>query len=89
MADVEIYTTSLCGFCHNAKTLLKKKGVAFTEHDVMFDRSKRGEMVNRAGGKTSVPQIFIDGKHVGGCDELYDLEFDDELDPLLGIEASA
>ncbi len=85
MAEVEIYTTPICGFCHNAKTLLQKKGVAFTEYNVMFDGSKRNEMTSRAGGQTSVPQIFIDGKHVGGCDELFELEFDDELDPLLGI----
>ncbi len=85
MAKVEIYTTPICGFCHNAKTLLKKKGVAFTEYNVMFDGAKRGEMISRAGGRTTVPQIFIDGKHVGGCDDLFDLEFDDKLDPLLGM----
>ena len=87
MANVEIYTTSLCGFCHNAKSLLKKKGVKFTEYGVTFDGAKRGEMIQRAGGKTSVPQIFIDGRHIGGCDDLFELDFDDELDPLLGISA--
>ena len=87
MAEIEIYTTSLCGFCANAKRLLKKKGVAFKEYDVTFDRTERGKMTQRAGGRTSVPQIFVDGKHVGGCDDLFDLEFDDELDPLLGIGA--
>lgn len=85
MTEVEIYTTPICGFCHNAKSLLKKKGAKFTEYNVMLDRAKRAEMTQRAGGKTSVPQIFIDGKHVGGCDDLFDLEFDKELDPLLGI----
>lgn len=85
MAEVEIYTTPICGFCHNAKSLLKKKGVAFTEYNIMFDGNKRTEMMKRAGGRTSVPQIFIDNKHVGGCDDLFDLEFDKELDPLLGI----
>ena len=87
MTKVEIYTTSLCGFCSNAKRLLKKKGVDFTEYDVTFDRKKRSEMTGRADGRTSVPQIFIGGKHVGGCDDLFDLEFDDELDPMLGLEA--
>jgi len=87
VAEVEIYTTPICGFCSNAKNLLKKKGAAFTEYNVMFDNTKRGEMMQRAGGRTSVPQIFIDGKHIGGCDDLFDLEFDKELDPLLGIGA--
>ena len=87
MAEVEIYTTAICGFCHNAKNLLKKKGVAFTEYNVMFDNAKRGEMTTRAGGRTSVPQIFIDGNHVGGCDDLFDLEFDGKLDPLLNGES--
>ena len=85
MAEVEIYTTPICGFCSSAKTLLKKKGVAFTEYNIMFDSSKRAEMMKRADGRTSVPQIFIDDKHVGGCDDLFDLEFDDALDPLLGV----
>ena len=87
MPEVEIYTASLCGFCSNAKRLLKKKGVTFTEYDVTFDGNKRREMSARAEGRTSVPQIFIDGKHVGGCDDLFDLEFDDELDPMLGLSA--
>lgn len=85
MAKIEIYTTSLCGFCHSAKRLLQKKGVPFTEHDVTFDAAKRGEMIDRTGGKTSVPQIIIDGHPIGGCDDLFELDFDDELDPLLGI----
>ena len=87
LTKIEIYTTSLCGFCANAKRLLKKKGVVFTEYDVTFDRTKRQEMMSRAEGRTSVPQIFIGGKHVGGCDDLFDLEFDDELDPMLGLSA--
>jgi len=85
LAEVEIYTTPICGFCQSAKSLLKKKGVAFTEYNIMFDGSKRTEMMKRAGGRTSVPQIFIDDNHVGGCDDLFDLEFDKELDPLLGV----
>lgn len=85
MAKVEIYTTALCGFCHSAKKLLKRKGVEFIEYDVTFDRAKRGEMTSRADGGTTVPQIFIDGRHIGGCDDMFELDFDDQLDPLLGI----
>ena len=85
MAEVEIYTTSLCGYCHRAKKILGNKGVDFTEFDVTFDSGKRQEMTERAGGRTSVPQIFIDGKGIGGCDDLIELDLDDELDPMLGI----
>lgn len=85
MAEVEIYTTSLCGYCSRAKHLLKNKGVEFTEYDVTFDANKRAEMRERAEGRTSVPQIFIDGKGVGGSDDLIELDIDDELDPMLGI----
>jgi glutaredoxin 3 len=85
VAEVEIYTTSLCGYCGRAKHLLKNKGVEFTEYDVTFDAGKRAEMRERAGGRTSVPQIFIDGKGIGGSDELIELDIDDELDPMLGI----
>ncbi|HJN24837.1 MAG TPA: glutaredoxin 3 [Rhodospirillales bacterium] len=85
MAEVEIYTTSLCGYCHRAKHLLKNKGVDFIEYDVTFNAEKRAEMRERAGGRTSVPQVFIDGKGVGGSDDLIELDLDDELDPLLGI----
>lgn len=87
MAEVEIYTTAFCPFCHNAKGLLNKKGVKFTEIDVMLSPSKRKEMRERANGLTKVPQIFIDGEHVGGCDELYDLEFEGILDLKLGLDA--
>ena len=85
MAEVEIYTTSLCGYCHRAKHLLKNKGVDFIEYDVTINAEKRAEMRERAGGRTSVPQVFIDGKGVGGSDDLIELDLDDELDPLLGI----
>jgi len=87
VADVEIYTSTFCGFCYRAKSLLQKKGVDFTEYDVTFDSGKRQEMTERAGGKTSVPQIFIDGKGIGGSDDLIELDIDDELDPMLGIES--
>ena len=83
MAKVEIYTTFLCGFCYRAKKLLESKGVAYEETDVMAEPAKRKEMVQRAGGRTTVPQIFIDGRHIGGCDELYALDEAGKLDPLL------
>ncbi len=83
MAKVEIYTTMLCGYCGAAKRLLTKKGIDFTEYDVMFKPGLRGEMTERAGGATSVPQIFIDEAHIGGFNELYELEQDDRLDVIL------
>ena len=83
MAQIEIYTSMLCGFCHRAKHLLKQKGAAFEEIDVTVEPRKRAEMIDRAGGRTSVPQIFIDGRHIGGCDELHALESEGKLDPLL------
>ena len=83
MAKVEIYTTMLCPFCYRAKKLLEKKGVDYTEIDVSTDPSGRAAMRERAGGRHTVPQIFIDGAHVGGCDELYALDQRGALDPLL------
>jgi glutaredoxin 3 len=83
MAKIEIYTSPFCGYCHRAKQLLARKGAAFTEIDVMSDGAKRVEMTGRAGGRHTVPQIFIDGRHVGGCDELYALDRAGALDPLL------
>ena len=83
MAKVEIYTSPLCGYCHAAKRLLSKKGVEFEETNVITTKGARGEMMDRAGGRTSVPQIFIDGTHVGGSDELHELDFDGKLDPML------
>ena len=85
MAKVEMYTTMWCGYCARARGLLQKKGVAFEDIDVESDTSKREEMVQRAHGRTSVPQIFIDGTHVGGSDELAALDRAGKLDPLLGI----
>lgn len=85
MATIEIYTSPLCGYCTRAKALLDKKGVPYTEINVLMNPAKRAEMMARAEGRTSVPQIFIDGKPIGGCDDLYELDFDKELDPLLGI----
>jgi glutaredoxin 3 len=83
MAKVIMYTTMLCPYCHRAKTLLKKKGVTFTEIDVSTDPDKRDEMVSRSGGRRTVPQVFIDGRHVGGSEELAVLDEKGALDRLL------
>ena len=87
MPPVEIYTTAFCPYCHAAKDLLRKKRVAFTEHDVSGNRELRAKMTQRAGGRTTVPQIFIGSTHVGGCDDLYALEDAGKLDPLLNETA--
>ena len=87
MADVEIYTTPFCGYCSRAKRLLDNKGVTYREIDVFASRALREEMIQRAGGRTSVPQIFIDGKGVGGFEDMVELDLDDGLDPLLGIQS--
>jgi len=83
MAKIEIYTTKICPYCFSAKRLLKNKGVKFDEIDVTFDFGKRKAMTRRARGSHTVPQIFIDDFHVGGCDDLMELEMDGKLDPLL------
>ncbi|RMD91289.1 MAG: glutaredoxin 3 [Alphaproteobacteria bacterium] len=80
---VEIYTSPFCGYCHMAKRLLAQKGVEFHEIDVMREPHRREEMVRRAAGGYTVPQIFIGETHVGGCDELYALERAGKLDALL------
>lgn len=87
MALIEIYTTPYCGYCHAAKRLLDTKGAEFSEIDVV-DLEKRQAMMSRAHGRYTVPQIFIDGKHVGGCDELYALERAGKLDPMLAAGAA-
>ena len=83
MKIVEIYTSPLCGYCHAAKRLLTKKGVAFTEHDVSRDTSLRAVMIQRANGGRTVPQIFVGATHVGGSDDLHALEHAGKLDALL------
>ena len=83
MKPVEIYTSPLCGFCHAAKRLLNQKGVEFTEVDVLQHPDRKPEMIERANGGYTVPQIFIDDMHVGGCDDLYALERAGKLDGLL------
>ena len=82
MAKIEIYTTPFCGYCARAKGLLEQKGAAYEEIDVMEDAAKRAEMRERAR-RTTVPQIFINGQHIGGSDELAALEQAGKLDPLL------
>jgi len=83
MAKVEIYTTAICPFCDRAKALLQKKEVAYQEIDVGADPALRQAMVARAGGRRTVPQIFIDDALIGGSDDLYALEADGKLDSLL------
>ncbi len=83
MKPVEIYTTPTCGYCAAAKRLLKTKGVAFAETDVSTDPALRAVMMERAGGRRTVPQIFIAGSHVGGCDDLYGLDEAGKLDAML------
>ncbi|SBV91832.1 glutaredoxin 3 [uncultured Alphaproteobacteria bacterium] len=83
MANIEIYTTRICPYCVRAKALLKRKGQSFTEIDVSDDDELMGKMVERSGGRMTVPQIFIDDRHIGGCDDLYELDSAGRLDPLL------
>ena len=78
--NIIIYTSSLCGFCYRAKTLLKKKNIPFEEIDIDLDYSKRNEMIKKSGGRTSVPQIFFKDRHIGGCDDLYKLEDDNGIE---------
>ena len=85
MAEVVMYSSPFCGFCFRAKRLLESKGVAYEDIDVMLDPSRRSEMLERAGGRTTVPQIFIGDRHIGGSDELAALEQAGELDRLLGL----
>jgi glutaredoxin 3 len=84
MAEVELYTTPFCPYCTRARALLDRKGVPYIDVDIIEEPARRAEMVRRAGGRTSVPQIFIDGEHVGGADELVALDRIGELDTKLG-----
>ena len=83
MPAITIYTTMFCSYCVSAKRLLSRKGASFTEIDVSLDSAKRAAMVEKAGGRRTVPQIFIGERHIGGSDELYALEAKGELDALL------
>ena len=78
--NITIYTSSLCGFCYRAKSLLQKKNIPFEEIDIDLDYNKRNEMIKKSGGRTSVPQIFFKDSHIGGCDDLYKLDEEDNLE---------
>ncbi len=86
-AKVEIYTWRTCPFCIRAKGLLNNKGVEFIEYSIDGDDEARAKMAQRANGRRSVPQIFINDKHIGGCDDIHDLESQGELDELLASKA--
>ena len=81
--NVEIYTKPFCSYCYRAKRLLDSKGIEYTEHEVYFGGPERQEMIERSGGRSTVPQIFIGGRHVGGCSDLMELESQGKLDELL------
>ncbi|MFD0915054.1 glutaredoxin 3 [Pseudahrensia aquimaris] len=83
MADTTIYTRQMCGYCTAAKKLLAKKGANITEHDATFDPELRKQMISRSGGASTFPQIFIGDIHVGGCDDLFELDRAGNLDALL------
>ena len=78
--NIIIYTSSLCGFCYRAKSLLKKKKIPFDEIDIDLDYNKKNEMIKKSGGSTSVPQIFFKGRHIGGCEDLYNLDKENGLE---------
>ena len=85
MAHVEIYTKAFCPYCVRAKALLDSKGVSFEEYDITMGGPKRAEMIERSNGGGTVPQIFIDGVHVGGCDRLHEMDAAGQIDPMLGL----
>ena len=85
MASVEIYTWSTCPFCIRAKALLDRKGVQYVEHCIDGDNAARAKMVERTGGPRSLPQIFADDKYVGDCSEIYELDAQGRLDPILNL----
>jgi glutaredoxin 3 len=86
MAKVEMYSTMFCPYCARARSLLQRKGVAFTDVDVDAEPERRDEMVKRARGRYTVPQIFIDGEHIGGSDDLMALDRNGQLDAKLGVQ---
>jgi glutaredoxin 3 len=85
MAQVELYTTMWCPFCARARALLERKGVAYSNVDLDEEPNRRDEMIKRASGRRTVPQIFIDGEHIGGCDDIMALDRAGKLDPKLGL----
>ena len=88
MTEVTIYTRQFCGYCSAAKRLLDGKGVAYVEHDATFEPDLRREMIQRANGRSTFPQIFIGESHVGGCDDLFELDRAGRLDAMLQANAS-
>ena len=88
-ARVEIYTRDFCGYCTRAKALLASKGVEVIEYRAGDDAEKRREMIQRSNGGTTYPQIFINGRHVGGSDDIHELDYNGRLDPLLAEPAAA
>ena len=89
MPEVTIYTRAWCPYCHDAKALLTRKGVNFTEVEIDKHPDRRAEMLERSGGRRTVPQVFIGETHLGGCDDLYALDEEGGLDPLLAGNAEA
>jgi len=85
MAEVELYTTMYCPYCSRARALLQRKGVAYVDIDIADEPARRDEMIRRAQGRSTVPQIFINGEHIGGYDDLAALDRAGDLDPKLGI----
>ena len=85
MQRIEIYTSSTCGYCFAAKRLLNQKGVSYEEISIQMDPERRAEMIARAAGQRSVPQIFIGAQHIGGCDQLFNLERTGKLDAMLAV----
>ncbi len=83
MPEIVVYTKDYCPYCHAAKDLLRKKGAAFTEVDIQKHPERRAEMIQKSGGRSTVPQIFIGGTHVGGCDDIHALDGAGKLDPML------
>lgn len=86
MSNVEIYTKAFCGYCARAKALLDSKNVSYEEYDITMGGPRRAEMIERSGGRLTVPQIFIDGQHVGGSDDLAETEAQGRLDRMLGLK---
>ncbi|MEJ6389843.1 glutaredoxin 3 [Gymnodinialimonas ulvae] len=86
MTQIEIYTSPLCGYCHAAKRMLTEKGISYSEIDVAADPAKRQEMMARASGRHTVPQIFIGDQHIGGYDDMAALERNGKLDPMLAAD---
>ncbi|MEO6582473.1 MAG: glutaredoxin 3 [Sphingomicrobium sp.] len=83
MSKVEIYTKTFCGYCFRAKRLLDSKGIEYQEHELAWGGAEQEAMIERSGGRSTVPQIFIDGAHIGDCDELFELDRQGKLDELL------